>query len=208
LELHLVVCVFGPQTLFSFLTPLVPSKTYMWNFECTLREMMIWSPLSNRTTWTTSCQPCSKKTLEHVVFSITFRWTSNDQPLGGLRWMFSPNLCPYSCKKIVGISYCRDLILQGSNNLFFFMVEWLEIGDLLHLSNNIFHSHGGLIHLKTNPRDKTKCSRFARKLMYSKFEKEKNSQFRNTTLVHHPSTLGLGVHAKVKGSLTLFFAPP
>jgi hypothetical protein len=44
--------------LSSFLTPLVPSKTYMWNFDYALREMMIWSPLFNPTTWTTSCQPC------------------------------------------------------------------------------------------------------------------------------------------------------
>jgi hypothetical protein len=49
---------FWPQTLFSFLTPLVPSKTYMWNFECALREMMIWSPLSNLAAWMKSCQPC------------------------------------------------------------------------------------------------------------------------------------------------------
>jgi hypothetical protein len=47
--------------------------------------------------------------------------------------------------------------------------------DLLHLSN-IFHPHGGLIHLKTNPRDKIEYSRFVRKIMYSNFEKEKNSQ--------------------------------
>jgi hypothetical protein len=34
--------------------------------------------------------------------------------------------------------------------------------------------HGGLIHLKINPRDKIECSRFARKVMYSNIEKEKN----------------------------------
>jgi hypothetical protein len=43
----------------------------------------------------------------------------------------------------------------------------------MHLSSNIFHLHGGLIHLKTNPKDKTECSRFARKVMYSNFEKNK-----------------------------------
>ncbi len=57
---------FWPQTLFSFLIS-VPSKTYMWNFECALREM-IWSPLSNPTTWTTSCQPCSKKLWNKLLF--------------------------------------------------------------------------------------------------------------------------------------------
>jgi hypothetical protein len=80
--------------------------------------------------------------------------------------------------------------------------------DLLHLSNNIFHPHGGLIHLKTDPRNKIECSRFARKVMYSNFERKENSQLENTALMHHPSTLGLGVHTRVKGSKTLFFAPP
>ncbi len=42
--------------------------------------------------------------------------------------------------------------------------------------NNIIHPHGGLIHLKTNPRDKTKCSRFVRNVMYSNFERGNNSQ--------------------------------
>jgi hypothetical protein len=98
---------FWPQTLFSFLILLIPSNIYMWNFECALREMMIWSPLSNLLVWTTSCQPNSKKNLEHVVLSITFRWTGNNWLLASLKWMFSPNLCPYSCKKIVGIS-CGD----------------------------------------------------------------------------------------------------
>jgi hypothetical protein len=49
--------------------------------------------------------------------------------------------------------------------------------DLLHLSNNIFHLCGGLIHLKIDPMDKAEYSRFARKVMYNNFEKEKNSQF-------------------------------
>jgi hypothetical protein len=52
----------------------------------------------------------------------------------------------------------------------------LEIGDFLHLSNNIFHLHGVLIHLKVDPRDKIKCSKFAKKVMYNNFEKKKNSQ--------------------------------
>ncbi len=51
---------FWPQTLFSFLTVPIPSKTYMWNFECALREMMIWSPLSNLAAQMTSCQPSKK----------------------------------------------------------------------------------------------------------------------------------------------------
>jgi len=42
-------------------------------------------------------------------------------------------------------------------------------------TSSIFHPHGGLINLKTNPKENTKCSRFARKVMYSNFEKEKNS---------------------------------
>jgi len=83
----------------------------------------------------------------------------------------------------------------------------LEIGDLLHLFNNIFHPHGGLIHLKIDARDKTECSRFARKVMYNNFERKKNPQLCNIASVHHPSTLGLKVHAWVKGSKTLFFAP-
>ncbi len=98
--------------------------------------------------------------------------------------------------------------MQGSNNILSLMVGWLEIRDLLHLSNNIFHPHGGLIQLKTNPRDKIECSRFARKVMYNNFEREKNSQLKNIASMHHPSMLGLGVHARFKGSSTLFFALP
>jgi hypothetical protein len=45
--------------------------------------------------------------------------------------------------------------------------------DLLHLSKNIFHPDGGLIHLKIDPMDKTKYSRFARKVMYNNFDKRK-----------------------------------
>jgi hypothetical protein len=45
-------------------------------------------------------------------------------------------------------------------------------------TSSIFHLHGGLINLKTNPRENTKCSRFARKVMYSNFEKEKKQQRR------------------------------
>jgi hypothetical protein len=82
----------------------------------------------------------------------------------------------------------------------------LEIGDFLHLFN-IFHPHGGLIHLKINPRDKIECSRFARKVIYNNFERKKNPQFCSTAAVHHPSTLGLKVYAWVKGSKILFFAP-
>jgi len=48
--------------------------------------------------------------------------------------------------------------------------------DLLHLSNNTFHPCGGLICLKMDPRDKIEYSRFAKKVMYNNFEKEKNSQ--------------------------------
>jgi hypothetical protein len=112
--------------------------------------------------------------------------------------MFSPNLCPYFPAKrlqgsLVGIQ--QYPLLHGG-----------VIGnkDLLHLSNNTLHPRGGLIYLKIDPRDKTECSK---KVMYSNFEKEKNSQLWNTTLVHHPSMLGLGVYTRVKGSKALFFAP-
>jgi hypothetical protein len=45
----------------------------------------------------------------------------------------------------------------------------------LHFSNNIFHlpSSWWMIHLKIDPRDKTECSRFARKVMYNNFEGKK-----------------------------------
>jgi hypothetical protein len=49
--------------------------------------------------------------------------------------------------------------------------------DLMYLSNNTLHPHAGLIYLKINPRDKIECSRFARKVMYNNFEREKNFQF-------------------------------
>jgi len=74
---------------------------------------------------------------------------------------------------------CKDL-LQGSNNILSLMVELLETWDPLHLSNNILHPHGGLIHLKTNPRDKIECSRFAKKVIYSNVERIKNSQLWST----------------------------
>jgi hypothetical protein len=72
----------------------------------------------------TSCQPCSKKTLEHVAISITFRWMINCWPLGSLKQMFSLNLCPYSYKRIAGIQH---LLLHGGV---------IVNKDLLHLSNN------------------------------------------------------------------------
>jgi hypothetical protein len=49
---------FWSKPLLSFLILPVPSKAYMWNFKGALREMMIWSPFSNPTTWRTFCQPC------------------------------------------------------------------------------------------------------------------------------------------------------
>jgi hypothetical protein len=50
-------------------------------------------------------------------------------------------------------------------------ISWIFI-----TTSSIFHFHGGLIHLKINPRDNTKCSKFTRKIMNSNFEGEKNSQ--------------------------------
>jgi hypothetical protein len=79
--------------------------------------------------------------------------------------MFSPNLCPYSCKNILRIQ--QHPFPHGGV---------IRNRDLLHLSNNIFNPHGELMHLKTNPRNKIECSRFAMKIMYSNFEREKNSQ--------------------------------
>jgi hypothetical protein len=111
--------------------------------------------------------------------------------------MFFPNLCPCSCKKIARIQ--QHPFPHGGV---------IRNRDLLHLFNNILHLHGGLMHLKIDPRNKIECLRFARKVMYSNFEKEKNSQLQSTTLVHHPSTLGPGVRTRVKGSKTFFFAPP
>ncbi len=130
-----------------------------------------------------------KNIMEHVAHSITFKWTSNGRPFGRLKWMFFPNLCPYSCKKIIGIS-CQHPLPHGG-----------VIGnkDFMYLSNNTFHSHGGLIYLKIDLRDKTKCSRFARKAMSSNFEGENNSQFWSVALVHHPSTLGSRVSIGSKG---------
>jgi hypothetical protein len=78
--------------------------------------------------------------------------------------------------------------------------------DFMYPSNNTFHSHGGLIYLKIDPRDTTKCSRFAMKAMSSNFEGENNSQFWSTALVHHPFTLGSRVSIGVKRSKTFFFA--
>jgi hypothetical protein len=111
--------------------------------------------------------------------------------------MFSPNLCPYSWIRFSWIQ--QHPLLHGG-----------VIGnkDFLHILKNTFHPHGGLIYLKTDPRDKIECSRFARKIMYNNFEREKNSQLWSTTSVHHPSTLGLRVCTRVKRSKTLFFAPP
>ncbi len=80
--------------------------------------------------------------------------------------------------------------------------------DLLHRSNNTLHPPGGLIYLKTDPRNKIECSSFAKKVMYSNFEREKNSQLLSTASVHHPSMLGLGVYTRVKRSKTFFFTPP
>jgi hypothetical protein len=79
--------------------------------------------------------------------------------------------------------------------------------DFLHLSNNTLHPHGGLIYLKIDPRDKTECSIFARKVMYSNFERKKKSQFWSIASVHHPSMLGPRACTWVKGSMTLFFTP-
>jgi len=100
-----------------------------------------------------------------------------------------PNLCPYSCKKIARIP--QHPLPHGGV---------IRNMDLLHLSNNIFHPHGGLIHLKIDPRNKIERSRFARKVMYSNFERKENSQLESIALMHHPSTLGLGVHTRVKWS--------
>jgi hypothetical protein len=52
----------------------------------------------------------------------------------------------------------------------------LEIREILLTTSSIFHPHGGLIHLKIDPRDKIECSKFARKVMYNNFEREGNSQ--------------------------------
>jgi hypothetical protein len=86
-------------------------------------------------------------------------------------------------------------------------VNPLEIGDLLHLFNNILHLHGGLIHLKIDPKDKIEFWRFAKKIMYNNFERKKNSQLSSIASMHHPSTLGPRVWARVKGPKTFFFAP-
>jgi hypothetical protein len=44
--------------------------------------------------------------------------------------------------------------------------DWKQRISYIFLTrSSILHPHGGLIHLKTNPRDKIECSRFARKVM-------------------------------------------
>jgi hypothetical protein len=71
---------------------------------------------------------------------------------------------------------CRDL-LQGLNNILSFMVEWLEIGDFLHLLTTSSIFMGDLIHLKIDPKDKTKWSKVVRKIMYNNFQKKKFHKF-------------------------------
>jgi hypothetical protein len=58
--------------------------------------------------------------------------------------------------------------------------DWKQgISYIFRTTSSILHPHGGLIYLKTNPRDKIECSRFARKVMYNNFEKENNLQLWN-----------------------------
>ncbi len=87
-------------------------------------------------------------------------------------------------------------------------VNPLEIGDLLHLFNNILHPHGGLIHLKIDLRDKTECSRFGRKIMYSNFERRKKL----TTFEHsfNAPSIHIGAKSSHKGQRVkdFLFAPP
>jgi hypothetical protein len=94
--------------------------------------------------------------------------------------MFSPNVCPYSCKKIARIQ--QHPFPHGGV---------LRNRDFLHLSNNILHPYGGLMHLKIDPRNKIECSRFTRKVMYSNFEREKNSQL----LEHHLNAPSIHIRA-------------
>jgi hypothetical protein len=83
--------------------------------------------------------------------------------------VFSKPPNPYSCKKITRISY-RDPRTSFPS----WWSDWKQ-GSFA-FSNNTFHPCGGLIYLKIDPRDKIEYSRFAKKVMYNNFEKEKNSQ--------------------------------
>jgi len=88
-------------------------------------------------------------------------------------------------------------------------VNPLEIGDLLQLFNNILHPHGGLIHLKIDLRDKIECSRFAKKLLYSNFERRKKL----TTFDHslNAPSIHIGAKSSHKGqkfSFLLHLPPP
>jgi hypothetical protein len=106
LEFHLIVCVFGPK-------PCFPSWLLWFHQNIHVKFWMCPKGDDDMVTFLQSnnmnniLPSLLKNIMEHVAHSITFKWISNGRPFGRLKWMFFPNLCPYSCKKIIGIS-CMD----------------------------------------------------------------------------------------------------
>jgi len=87
-------------------------------------------------------------------------------------------------------------------------VNPLKTGNLLHLFNNIPPSSWWIESFENWPKGQDWMLKICKEIMYSNFERKKNSQLSNTASMHHPSMLGLGIYTKVKRSKTLLFAPP
>ncbi len=116
-----------------------------------------------------------KKTLEHVALSITFREPTMVNHLVACGECFLQTYVQILVKRLQGflVGIEQHPLPHGGvigNNGF------------LHFSN-IFHpsSSWWMINLKIDPRDKTECSRFARKVMYNNFESKKKI----TTMEHY-----------------------